>query len=101
MPTTPQDRKPKADAPFTFEVDGKKHTLPDVSEEAAASIPGGITYDAVMSPDDSMAQLRLGFATLEATSPKPESLAALKSLPTPKMLEVIGEWLGGSSGSSD
>lgn len=100
MPATPQDHK-KPDAPFTFTVAGKKHTLPKLSESAGATIPGDVTFDAIMEPDNEMAQMRLALATLIAAKPKPEALTALKSLPTNEMLEKIGAWLGESSGSSD
>lgn len=110
MPATPQDRKPKADAPFTFKAsvpgkDGKPITksfpLPQISESDAMTIPGEITYNAIMQPNDEMAQMRLAFATLEACKPTEAALAALKSLPTDKMLETLGDWMGGLSASSD
>ena len=100
-PRKPQDRKPKADAPFSFTAGGKKHTLPRPTEDQAASIPFGITRAAVMSPDDEMAQMRLGFAMLDVVDAKPEALAALDSLPTSEAVEIFGEWMGESSGSSD
>lgn len=100
MPTTPQDHKQK-DAPFTFTAGGKPHKLPRVSEDAAVGIPGEITYNVIMNPEDEMAQMRLAFATLEACKPEPSALKALKSLSTKEMLEVLGEWMGGSSASSD
>lgn len=109
MSTTPQD-KPKAEAAFTFKAkvpgkDGKPvtktFTLPPITTEAAGSVPGEITYAAIMSPDDDMAQLRLAFATLEAAKPAPAALAALKSLPHSEMLGVVYDWMGESSGSSD
>lgn len=98
---TPQDRKAQADGSHKFTVAGKTYTLPPISEKTAETIPGEITYNAVMEPENNMAQMRLGFATLEAVKPSPAALKALKSLPTSKMLEVFGEWMGGSSGSSD
>jgi hypothetical protein len=101
MPATPQDHKPKADAPFTFKVGGKSYKLPKVSESEAMTIPGEITYDAIMQPDSEMAQMRLAFATLEACKPTPAAMSALKSLPTDKMLETLGDWMGGLSASSD
>ena len=115
MPTAPQDHKPKADAPFTFEAtvevkgkDGKPpttktktFTLPKVSEANADDIPGEITYAAVMEPDNQMAQLRLAFAALEAAKPSAAAMTALKSLGSDKMLEVVAAWMGESSGSSD
>lgn len=97
---TPQDRKSKA-GPFKFTVDGKSYSLPAVDEEVAQKIPGGITMDAIMKPDDAFAQMRLGFATLEATGPTPAAMEALRSLPTERMLEVFGRWMGESSGSSE
>lgn len=97
---TPQDRKP-ADGSHKFTVKGKSYTLPKIGEDSAASIPGEITYSAVMGPDDVMAQMRLAFATLEAVKPSEAAMTALKSLSTTEMLEVVGAWMGGSSGSSD
>lgn len=101
MPTTPQDRKKPADAPFTFTgADGKPYQLPKITEDSVADLPGEVTYNAVMNPDDDMAQMRLAFASLEACKPKPASLAALKALGTTGMLEVVGKWMGESGGSS-
>jgi hypothetical protein len=98
--TTPQDHKAKTPG-HRFTVKGKSFTLPPVSEDAANTIPGSITYAAIMDPEDQMAQMRLAFATLEAARPSDAALAALKSLSTKEMLEVVGEWMGESSGSSD
>lgn len=97
---TPADRKPK-DGGHQFTVKGKTFTLPQPTEDAMSAIPGGITYAAVMNPDDQMAQMRLAFATLEAAKPTPAAMAALQSLGTDKMLEVVAAWMGESSGSSD
>lgn len=100
MPTTtPQDHEPKK-APFKFKADGKMHTLPDPGE-ASSKVPGGVTQDAIMYPDDTAAQLRLAYFVLEGSKAKPEALAALRALPTDEMLEVMGAWMGGSSASSD
>ena len=98
---TPGDRKPKAEAGHRFTVKGKTYTLPPISENAAESLPGEITYAVIMEPDNEMAQLRLAFASLEAAKPSEAALKALKSLPTSEMIEVVGEWMGGSSASSD
>lgn len=98
---TPADRKPKADGAHRFTVKGKTYTLPPLSEDGATSIPGEITYNAIMEPDNDFAQMRLGFASLEAAKPSAAAMKALKSLPTSEMLRVIGEWMGESSGSSD
>lgn len=99
MTTTPQDRK-KKDGGYRFTVAGKSYTLPQVDEEAAESLPGDVTYAAIMRPDDDMAQLRLAFATLEAAKPTDAAMKALKSLSTKEMLEVVAAWMGESGGSS-
>lgn len=96
MATTPQDHKVKADAGHKFTVKGKTYTLPAIKESSADQIPGEITYAAIMDPDDTMAQMRLAFATLEAAKPSEAAMKALKSLTTTEMLEVVGEWMGGS-----
>ncbi|MSZ76331.1 MAG: hypothetical protein F2667_04395 [Actinobacteria bacterium] len=106
----PSDRKKPADAPFTFEAtvatkDGtgtrvKTFRLPKLDEVAAAAVPGRFTYDAIMQPDNEMAQMTLGFASLEACKPDPAALAALRSLPTAEMIAVVGAWLGESRRSS-
>lgn len=88
------------DAPFTFTAGGKSYTLPNAGEHAE-QVPGGITMDAIAHPDDTMMQMRLGFAMLDAAKPTPKALEALRSLPTKAMLEVFGRWMGESSGSSD
>lgn len=107
-PRTPQDRQPKDDGSGSYRftvversAQGKSitrtFTLPDVDEETALNIPGRFTYDAIMNPDDDTAQLRLAFATLEATDVDPAAVAALKSLTTKDMLEHLGAWMGKSS----
>lgn len=100
-PRKPQDRKPKADAAFTFKVGGKTYRLPEATEEAALSVPGNISMDAVMYPGDEAKQAALGFHLLAASNPDPKAMAALRSLPTGEMIQVVGDWMGGSSGSSD
>lgn len=95
----PQDHKSKDDT-FTFTVGSKTYKLPNLSETAADSIPGDVTYAAVMEPENDMAQLRLAFASLEAAEPTEAAMKALKSLSTTKMLEVVGEWMGKAGGSS-
>jgi hypothetical protein len=97
---TPQDRQDKTSG-HKFTVKGKSYTLPKIGEDSASDIPGEITYAAIMEPENQMAQIRLLFATLEATKPAPAAMAALKSLPTNQMLEVAAAWMGEASGSSD
>lgn len=102
MPTKqPQDRKAKAQDGFAFTVAGRQFKLPLISERAAAKVPGGITMDAVLEPDDDTIQMRLGLAMLQAVEPTPAAMKALRSLDTEKMLTVISEWMGKSGGSSD
>lgn len=101
--TTPQDRKPKAKeaaGSHTFTVAGKTYTLPPVTEEAATSVPGEITHAAIMAPNDGATQARLAFATLDACKPSEKAKAALLSLPTGEMMEVLMTWMGEPSGSS-
>ncbi len=100
MPTkAPQDHKQKNE-PYKFEAGGRKYALPPLSETAADSIPGDVTYAAVMEPENEMAQLRLAFASLEAAKPTEAAMKALKSLSTTRMLEVVGEWMGEAGRSS-
>jgi hypothetical protein len=106
---TPQDRK-TADDLYRFTVQGKSFTLPS-PESAAPKVGGGVTMDAILAPDDEMAQLRLGLAMLNASGADPEALAALRSMPAEEMLTTVGEWMehkpkgqasvGESSGSSN
>lgn len=96
----PQDHKAK-DEGYSFTVGTKTYKLPSLGENAADNIPGDITYAAVMDPDNDMAQLRLAFASLEAAKPSEAAMKALRSLPTARMLEVVGEWMGKAGGSSE
>lgn len=100
MPTTPQDRKPKADEGHKFTVAGKSYRLPPISEAATLQIPGGVTMDAMLDPEDVQAQLALALHMLRLTEPTEAAMTALRSLPTGEMLEVVGQWMGESSGSS-
>ena len=110
MPTkTPQDHKSPSDL-FTFTVKGKSFTLPS-AEDSAGKVDGGISMDAILDPDDDMAQLRLGLAMLKASGADADAMTALRSLPTEEMLQTVGGWMnhkpmgqasaGESSGSSD
>src|SRR5690348_10508827 len=121
MPTTPQDRKPKAGGPYKFKAkvterddNGemvekvKTFTLPSAAE-GAAKVPGRYLRDASMNGEEG--QMALGFATLEATGAAPEAINALYSLPVVEMMEHLEAWMrhkakpedasvGESSGSS-
>lgn len=97
----PTDRQAKSTGGFTFTgVDGEEYVLPYVSEGVAGNIPGEISYAAVMDPTNGMNQMRLVFATLEASEPPPAAMAALKALPTDQMMATARRWMGESRGSS-
>lgn len=101
----PQDRKPKAtDAPGThpFTVNGKRYVLPALTEDQVLTIPADITMDAVENPENGLAQTRLAMATLRAADPPASVIAALRTLSTRDMMEIVGEWMsqGESAGSS-
>lgn len=93
----PADHK---DGTYTFTHKGKKHRLPSPSEHAE-DVPAGVTMDAIMHPDDEMAQIRLGYSMLTAARPDAAALEALRSMSTKDMLTIVGEWMGESGGSSD
>ena len=95
----PADHKAK-DEGFSFSVKGKKYMLPPIGEEAALKVPGGVTQDAVMYPDDATKQMALAFHLIQYVGADPKSMAALRSLPTKDMLEIVGKWMGEGSGSS-
>lgn len=99
MPKVPEDHKP-AGGGYTFVAGGKTYTIPPLTDEVAESVPGHITYDAVMNPDDLEVQVRLAFAQIEAAKLKPAVKSALLSLPTGEMMTAVSGWLGESSGSS-
>ena len=81
--------------------DGKKYRLPKLDEVAMLEVPGGISADALMYPDDLSKQLALGLHLLALSSPSEKSAAALRALPTRQMLAVLQGWMGKFSGSSD
>lgn len=97
---TPQDRQPKGDRGTPFTVAGKTYYIPQPSEDATLSVPGRVTRAVVMNPDDQQAQLALAFHMLDTVKLTPAARVALDSLSTRDMLEVVGRWLGESSGSS-
>lgn len=87
----PQDRKAKV-TKFSFtDAAGNDHTLP-LASDGASNVPGKFTRDAVMGADDA-AELRLGFALLEACGADQADIDALYSLPSEKMLETLGDWM--------
>lgn len=112
-PRKPQDHKPKAAkalatenglVPFTFEHDGKTWTLPTPDPDAAKLIGGQLVRDALMSPDDEGAQLRLGIASIEAAVNDPDTLKALYAKPWGELVDIIKDWLsaaGADPGKSE
>lgn len=102
MPTkAPQDHKTKKDEGFAFKVGTKTYRLPQMTEKAANAVPGEVTMDAILAPEDNTAQLRLALASLKAANVSPAAMAGLRSLPTGEMLEVVLSWLGEQEGSLD
>lgn len=87
---TPQDRKPKASTGFTFDHDGKTHTLPAPSG-ALATIPGRAFRDAMLGGE--IGELKFALTCLESVGASPEALDALYSKPTADMLEIAGRWM--------
>jgi len=117
-PKEPADHKPKKDGQFTFTttevVDGKKkvktHTLQNAGP-LALKVPGGVSMDAILEPENETAQLRLGLAMLMVTDVPKDTMAALRSMPSDEMMTILLRWLNHgqvdnvslpeSSGSSD
>lgn len=94
-PKKPQDRKPKATKEpqgFTFEHDGKTYTLPDASAYAIA-VPGWVSADAILEPDNEIAQLRLGLAMLNAIDGHDDAKAALRAMTSGEMFGILGDWM--------
>lgn len=75
---------------YTFEHDGQTYALPP-GETAVEKISGRFLRDAYMDGDEG--QMRLGFAMLEHVDADEGALDALYSMPAPRMLEVIQEWM--------
>lgn len=89
--TQPEDHKPKPKK-FTFkDADGKTRTLPFASD-GAEKVSGRYTRDAIMS-EEGTAQMRLGFALLEACGAPQDVIDALYDLPSNTMIEVLGGWM--------
>lgn len=87
---------------FTFTgADKKRYRLPKLDEVAMLEVPGGVTQDALMYPDDVGKQLALALHLLNLSGPSEKAAAALRALPTRQMLAVLQGWMGKFSGSSD
>lgn len=87
----PRDHLPPHAGRFTFTAaDGTSHTLPPPND-ALGLIPGKVFRDAVMEGEQG--ELRLAFNALEIVGADPAELDALYALPTPRMLEVVGDWM--------
>lgn len=95
-PKKPQDHKPKAtekaDPVFEFEADGKTYTLP-TADKFGGKVPGAVTADAIMYPDDNAAQLRLALHLLSAVEGYDDTVAMVRSLPSERMFGIVGEWM--------
>lgn len=90
--------KPEAPGAFyEFEVEGKTYALPHPSL-GAPKVSTQIIRDAVMTPDDMMAQTRLGFAMLEACTADDAAVAALYSLDMAGSQAVITDWMARAGG---
>lgn len=97
----PQDRKTKP-TPFTFNgPDGKTHRLPFASE-GAGKVSGRFTRDALLAQDDDAAQVRLGFALLEAFEIDDDTLSAIYDRPANETIQILGDWMqhGDGAGAS-
>ena len=81
-----------SDKPFTFHHDGKTYRLPSAAD-AAEQMPAGHLIDALMGEDPSLAEMRLGIATLQAADVAPDAMAALRSMTLPEFTDVVGRWL--------
>lgn len=107
MPKQPQDHKPAKGAPFTFDSNGKTHTLPPVNV-GRARLSGRDLRDAALGGE--VGQLAFMIKALEASGASPKALDALYDMPQAEMLDVLSQWgeygdgdgasLGESEGSS-
>lgn len=88
QPMQPQDHqapKPKA---FTFKAGRKTYKLPPITE-AHPLLSGGDLIDAALEGD--VGQMTYLIKSLTAVA-SPETLAALRSMTQPEMLEVLSDW---------
>lgn len=94
----PQDRKPAKGARFTFHSDGKKYTLPLVSE-AVAKLSGGDLMDSALGGD--LGRIEYMFKALSAAD-APEATGVLRAMSPADMLEIINAWgeFGDGEGAS-
>ncbi|GAA5143327.1 hypothetical protein GCM10023340_08530 [Nocardioides marinquilinus] len=104
MPTAKKTAAPKAGtkpdgAVYSFTEDGQTYHLPAINE-GVADVPGRYTIDAVLHPENEMAQTALGFAMLKTADIPPDVRAVLENLPTGRLLTIVREWMGESRGSS-
>lgn len=76
---------------FTFTTGGETFTLPPAAS-VAQDIPGGVTLDAIVNPEDVGAQVRLTMAALSAAA-APAAMAALRAMTTADMMQVTAAWM--------
>jgi hypothetical protein len=92
----------KPDGSYVFTSGGKSYTLKPIDEEATAMrVPARVTQQALMHPDDQMRQASLAMHVLDSSGQDEKVMDALMSLTTGEMMEIIQEWMGESSGSSE
>lgn len=89
-PRKPQDHKPKAGGPFTFDHDGKTYEIAPPSD-ALTKIPGRALRDGLIGGEEG--QMRFGFLLLEAVGLPQDTLDALYDKPAPEMLQIVESWL--------
>lgn len=89
---TPQDHKAKAPANgrYRFDWDGQTYELPP-PQMAVDRISGKALRDAYLEGQEG--QMRLGFLMLENVEAESGAVEALYSMPAPKMLDHIGDWM--------
>jgi hypothetical protein len=102
MPTkAPQDHKAK-DEPFTFTVGTKTYKLPPkISGTSRRRIPATGHLRRRHGAGQRHGAAPAGVRHSRGRQALRRAMKALKSLPTTRMLEVVGEWMGKAGGSSD
>lgn len=89
-PTTrkaPQDHKPKG---FTFDHNGRTHSLPAPSE-ALGNLDGRALRDAILGGQ--MGEIALAFRCLEAVGADPETIDAIYDRPVAETADIVVRWL--------
>lgn len=90
-PKKPQDHKPKSPV-FEFEHAGKTYRLP-TADKYAGKVPGSVTADAIMYPEDNAAQLRLALHMLASVEGHDSTVELIRSLSSDRMFGIVGDWM--------